>query len=357
VRLRSPEGTEILATGKTWASLYAGLGYEIVGERVPARMRIVAVVHKYPPVHNAGAEWMLHAILRRLVARGDRATVVCGVQPAGVWSLDGVNVIAPANPARIPGLVRRADVVLTHLDLTHRAIDAASRHARPLVHLVHNDEQLRFHKVRSRDAALVVYNSRWLADRVRFPTRSLVVHPPVHVADYATTPGRSVTLVNVTAAKGAQTWYAAARALPSVPFLGVQGAYGLQIARNDSPNVRMIRNTASIREDVYAETRVLLMPSLYESWGRVGIEAACSGIPTIAHPTPGLLESLGDAGTFVDRDDPAAYVEALRPLLGDDDLYREAGARARARAVELEARSEEQLDELEAALLQIGGKA
>jgi len=57
------------------------------------------------------------------------------------------------------------------------------------------------------------------------------------------------------------------------------------------------------------------MPSEYESWGRVGVEAMASGIPVIAHPTPGLQESLGDAGVFVDRNDIDGWERAIRRLL------------------------------------------
>jgi glycosyltransferase involved in cell wall biosynthesis len=355
VRVRSPEGAIISASGKTWARLYAPLGYELLDADRPVRMRVVAVVHKYPPVHNAGAEWMLHAILRRLAAAGDHVLAICGSGPPGVWALEGVNVVSPANLDRIPGFVRRADLVLTHLDLTRQAVAASERHGVPLVHLVHNDEQLAFHRVRPRNAALVVYNSRWIEQSSRFRSRRLVVRPPVALADYATTPGSAVTLVNVTQAKGAQTFYAAARALPALPFLGVRGAYGLQIARNDAPNVRIVPNTPDMRDDVYARTRVLLMPSSYESFGRVGIEAAASGIPTIAHPTAGLLESLGDAGLFVDRDDHGGYVRAIRDL-EDPTVYAAAGRAARARAEELERQSEEELEELERVLLEIGGR-
>jgi glycosyltransferase involved in cell wall biosynthesis len=78
--------------------------------------------------------------------------------------------------------------------------------------------------------------------------------------------------------------------------------------------VTVIDNTANMRDDVYAQTRILLMPSDYESWGRVGVEAMASGIPVVAHPTPGLTESLGDAGTFVHRDDTAGWVKAIRSL-------------------------------------------
>ncbi|MFI1769152.1 glycosyltransferase family 4 protein [Streptomyces sp. NPDC020800] len=62
-----------------------------------------------------------------------------------------------------------------------------------------------------------------------------------------------------------------------------------------------------MREHVYSRSRVMLMPSLYESWGRVAVEAFASGIPVIAHPTPGLVESLGEAGIFAYRDDLNAW--------------------------------------------------
>ncbi|MBQ1163612.1 glycosyltransferase, partial [Streptomyces sp. A73] len=75
-------------------------------------------------------------------------------------------------------------------------------------------------------------------------------------------------------------------------------------------------------ERVYGRTRVLLMPRSYESWGRAGCEALASGIPVEAHPTPGLCESLGEAGVYVDRNDLDGYEAVLRKLLEDPAEYR-----------------------------------
>ena len=41
------------------------------------------------------------------------------------------------------------------------------------------------------------------------------------------------------------------------------------------------------------------------------VEALAHGIPVIAHPTPGLRESLGFAGTYVDRDNIDAWEAQL----------------------------------------------
>ena len=90
------------------------------------------------------------------------------------------------------------------------------------------------------------------------------------------------------------------------------------------------------------------MPSDYESWGMVGVEAMHSGIPVIAHPTPGLRESLADAGTFIDRGDVDAWEAAIRRLYDDEDAF----TRARKRAGELDP-----VDELDAWVTAVEGLA
>jgi glycosyltransferase involved in cell wall biosynthesis len=76
------------------------------------------------------------------------------------------------------------------------------------------------------------------------------------------------------------------------------------------------------------------MPSERETWGMTGVEAMASGIPVIAHPTPGLLESLGDAGVFVDRSDADGWVEQIERL-HDPTEWATASAKALTRAAEL----------------------
>lgn len=98
----------------------------------------------------------------------------------------------------------------------------------------------------------------------------------------------------------------------------------------------MIPTTKDMRT-VWAQTRILLMPSAFETWGMVGVEAMCSGIPVIAHPTTGLRESLGDAGIFADRNNPAEWVDAIRRL-DDPAAYRAASERAFARVRQLDPR-------------------
>lgn len=309
-------------------------------------MKILAWVHLYPPDHCAGAELMLHEILLQLQKRGHNATVYVDRSSVTEWEGVKIETAATADPS---ALIDDADVVFTHLDRT-RIVIRANAGRKHLVHLIHNDQQLRFHRVKPREASLVVANSRWIQRAIRWQGQTIVVPPPVDPARYRTTPGDALTLINLGENKGARVFWTLARILRDHRFVGVYGGYSEQIIPDRIPsNVELVPHTPDIRS-IYGKTRVLLVPSAYESWGRVGIEAAASGIPSIAHPTPGLLESLGASGTFADRGEIAEWVEAIWAL-DDPAVYAEKSAAALARSAELA--PDPYIDELERRLLRL----
>jgi glycosyltransferase involved in cell wall biosynthesis len=197
--------------------------------------------------------------------------------------------------------------------------------------------------------ALVVHNSAATAAQAHWGGPQVIVRPPVHPDRYRTTPGDRATLVNLSIPKGGALFDLLARSLPGTQFLAVKGGYGAQMART-LPNVEHVACTPNMRDDVYARTRVLLMPSASESWGRVGVEAMCSGIPVIAHPTPGLVESLAGAGVFVDRSDLGGWRRELQRL-DDPGEWAAASERALARAAELDPAPD--LQRFEAALQKV----
>ncbi|WP_405747841.1 glycosyltransferase family 4 protein [Streptomyces canus] len=319
-------------------------------------MRVLAMLHAYPPAHNAGAEWAAHSLLRDLAARGHDVDVLLSQTAAAstAYEIDGVHVHPfrdKADPSRWMRGEERAHVVVTHLENTARASVLGELNRIPVVHLLHNTFEKSKSWLVKGSPSLVVYNTAWMkADaeawwRVHRGDRpmpwGITVHPPVAVEDYQATPGDHITLINLTAEKGAKIFYALAERMPRRKFLGVIGGYGQQIIREDLPNVEIVPHTPGDRmaKDVYARTRVLLAPSSYESYGRVAVEAMCSGIPVVAHPTPGLMESLGEAGIFADRDDVDAWVAAVKRLFSPK-VYPQASKAAAARAAGLDPAAE-----------------
>jgi D-inositol-3-phosphate glycosyltransferase len=80
----------------------------------------------------------------------------------------------------------------------------------------------------------------------------------------------------------------------------------------------------------YSAAEVVVMPSLYESFGMVALEAMACGTPVIASEVGGLgyLVQNDVTGFTVPDSDPAALCEKLSMLLGDTDLRETMGQHA-----------------------------
>jgi D-inositol-3-phosphate glycosyltransferase len=80
----------------------------------------------------------------------------------------------------------------------------------------------------------------------------------------------------------------------------------------------------------YAAAEMVVMPSHYESFGLVALEAMAMGIPVIASEVGGLafLVKDGENGFLVPSRDPEALAERIYTLLMDDECRQQLGANA-----------------------------
>jgi D-inositol-3-phosphate glycosyltransferase len=80
----------------------------------------------------------------------------------------------------------------------------------------------------------------------------------------------------------------------------------------------------------YSAAEVVVMPSLYESFGMVALEAMACGTPVIASEVGGLgyLVQNGVTGYTIPDSDPKALCEKLSWLLSDAALHKQMGIAA-----------------------------
>jgi D-inositol-3-phosphate glycosyltransferase len=80
----------------------------------------------------------------------------------------------------------------------------------------------------------------------------------------------------------------------------------------------------------YSAAEVVVMPSHYESFGMVALEAMACGTPVIASRVGGLAHLVkdGETGYFVPAQDPEALSEKLRHIFVNQDLRGKLGAQA-----------------------------
>jgi len=176
--------------------------------------------------------------------------------------------------------------------------------------------------------------------------------------------------------KGISIFLALARAFPQIPF-GTLLGYGTTSADREAlaalPNVTVLKNSPNL-DDIFRQTRILLMPSLWEEgFGMAAVEAMLRGIPVLASRLGGLIEA--KLGTdyllpvqpitryenrfgenwipipVVPGQDAAPWSDALGKLLSDRSTFD--GLSAASRAAALKFVSELSVAPFEALLLRL----
>jgi glycosyltransferase involved in cell wall biosynthesis len=142
--------------------------------------------------------------------------------------------------------------------------------------------------------------------------------------------GDCITLVNANDNKGVNQFIDLAKRMPNRKFLAVRPYYGNLNPMSVPNNVELISFDDDIR-NVLKRTRILLMPSYYESFGRIAVESMYNGIPVIysrpirnsKYPggsTEGVEEWIKPAGITCEREDMDEWISIITSL-DDEETY------------------------------------
>ena len=282
---------------------------------------------------------MLHEILKQFVRDGYIVDAVATTNVGEPEIMDGVNVYHGTEYRDID--LAPYDIIVTQFAESLYITPKAKRLKKKIIYIVHNTMEETNKYLHREKPDLAIFNTRWVKDFHKYNGDSIIVHPPVYAEDHATTKGNLITLVNLTPPKGSNMFYNMAIKLPRFKFLGVEGGYWKdQQKYMRRPNITFQKNTSNMKEDVWSRTKILLMPSVYESYGMVAVEAMASGIPVVACPTPGLKESLSYAGIFPASTSIRLWKAEIEKLMNNEDYYNERSKLALERSKEIDPRVE-----------------
>ena len=97
------------------------------------------------------------------------------------------------------------------------------------------------------------------------------------------------------------------------------------------PISRATENGTAELAALFRSASFFVLPSHYEPFGIVFLEAMAAGLPCIGATTCAMPEIIGDTGALVPPRDPPALAGAMRAFFRDDAACAELGRRARRR--------------------------
>lgn len=301
-------------------------------------MRVLfASVYPHLPEVIGGLQTTTDDLCAALIGMGAQVAVLCGLREhaaPGSHSRSqcdeqlGYPVFRVANPVHDLALLAASwnpsiIVVQSGTTLLPMVVSALET-GKPTAVYLHNVETHQLGGTLVPDPAILyLSNSEFTAQRWRALCGiSSIVVPPLVLPEryFVKARGNRVLFVNPTPIKGVQIMFALAAACPDIPFLVSESwgldphwrAYCLQRAAS-LPNIEWRAPTRDMRT-VYAQTRTLLMPSLWEeAYGRTVVEAQINAIPVVASARGALPDTVGAGGILVDAHAPISqWEDALR---------------------------------------------
>ena len=319
-------------------------------------MTIVALSHGYPPLWNMGGEVSLHRTL--VAARGEKFVFTDTEKP---YTFEGIrveqintpNVLdirAAPKPIASQAKAVGATIVMGQNELSLAAVGAANLIEAVSIVNVHTPPQygngIR-EAMRATDFA--IYNTE-VAAREWGEPKALVVHPPINaMPNNTSTKGDAYTLLSSLRNKGVETVLSLAKIYPDKRFIIVRSpaepTHGLPDIEERAallPNVELHPRVPPEEVHKYLkQTRILLVPSRYETYGMSAIEAAGYGIPTVHVDTPHVREGIGDGAILVPGLNVEATAQGIETIERNYEAY---SLNARKRAEWLAARQAIELE-------------
>ena len=307
-------------------------------------MTVVALSHGYPPLWNMGGEVSLHRSMTAI--KGDRVVLT---DTKAEYYIDGIRVTqintpnvldVNADPGPIAKQLRdlNARVVIGQNELSLPSVLAANHIGAVSMVSVHTPPKYgRLIRQAVVHSDYAIYNTETSANQWGEP-RALVLHPPIsQLPSNTSTDGDAYTCLSSLRNKGVEVMLSLAEMYPDKRFIIVRSpaepTHGIPDLEEKAAKLSNVELHPRVDpKDVHKylkQTRVLIVPSIYETYGMSAIEAAGYGIPTVHVDTPHVREGIGNAAVLVPGLNTERTAAGIETIEKDYEKY-SVGARARA---------------------------
>lgn len=320
-------------------------------------MTVVALTHGYPPLWNMGGEVSLHRSLRSIkedkfvLTKTDKPYIFENVNVRQINTPDVLNINANPEPIANQLINLNARVVIGQNELSLPTVLAANKAEAISIVNVHTPP--RYGK-NIKDAMLLadyaVYNTKASAKEWGEPN-AFVLHPPISpLPAKRNSTGDAYTMLSSLTNKGVAVVIDLAKQNPDKRFIIVRspaepthGLKNIEEIAAKIPNLELHPRVAP--EEVYKyleQTKILLVPSRYETYGMSAIEAAGYGIPSVHVDTPHVREGIGNAAVLIR---PLNINDASKGIKLIEKNYNKYSDSARLRAEWLDSRQKIELEQ------------
>lgn len=271
-------------------------------------MTLAAFLHGYPPDWSMGGEISTHRTLT--VVPG---SVVFTPRTTDGYVLDGVTVLPSSGQTHLDICADATDigasVLFAHSTLSQATVRAARRLKMPSILAVHAPRRFAADLRNAWPVATVrLYNTEAARKDWRDP-KGWLLHPPVGKppTEMIAGGGDALTVTSSLMNKGAMRVLKLAQQLPDRRFIivrspahGTHGSPDFEEEAADLGNVEVWdRLHPQMMSLLWAETKILLVPSRYETYGLAALEAAWHGIPSVHVDTIHVREGIGEAARLL----------------------------------------------------------
>lgn len=322
-------------------------------------MTLTAFLHGYPPLWSMGGEMSTHRTLRAVPGSNVFTTTL------EVYRFDGV-VVLPSTGSSFQNIMADAEtvgasVLFGHSTLSQNTIRAARRMHLPSILAVHAPPRFAADLRRAWSSATVrLYNTEVARNDWNDP-KGWLLHPPVGgPPDLPIGQHDALTTTSSLLNKGAGRVLELAGRRPDQRFIIVESpahpTHGSPQFWEEAEKLPNVEIWPRLHPDdmgkLWAETRTLLVPSRYETYGMSALEAAWHGIPSVHVETPHVLEGIGMAARLLQSVSVDELDAAVTDIEDQYDVWAEAASK---RVQNLAQRESDELERFAAGVAGLAG--